>query len=198
MHAIRARLPLALATLLGTLAVFLLVPLGIERTVAPFSYTSIDEVPGRAVAIVLGASVYQGVPSPVLAARAHAAAELFLSGKVQQIFISGDDSPYHDEVTPTKKYLMQSGVPAENIVLDREGFDTFLSMYHARRLYSITSAIVVTQDFHMPRALFLARGVGIDAVGLEADEGQSPLYSYAREIPAMWKALLDLLLRDKR
>ena len=187
-------LKLSLVALLALVAVILIVPLIIRFSVVQFMYANVDDVPHRDVAIVLGASVYGNEPSPILAMRADTAAALYLKGKVKKILISGDQAPYHDEVTATENYLLQSGIPMSAILLDGKGFDTYQSMYRARAVFGIRSAIVVTQDFHMPRALFLARAEGIDAVGAIAPGAEAEPFFYVREIPATWKALFDVYI----
>ena len=182
------------AILLCAIAIFLLVPLIMQLSVQSDTYTNPDDAPSAQVAIVLGASAKKNAPSPVLAARADGAIALFERGKVEKILVTGDSAePTYDEVAPVKAYLLEAGIPPQDIFLDHSGFDTYSSMYRARHDYGVTSAIVVTQDFHMPRALFLAKHVGIRASGLITTEGESPPYDYAREIPASWKALADLL-----
>lgn len=182
--------------LLAALLALLLVPLCIEYAMMRYTYASAGEAPSADVAIVLGASVARGQPSPVLAARAQAAVELYVEGKVRKILVTGDNGALsHDEVTPVRKYLLAAGVSPQDIFLDHAGFDTYSSMYRARRVFDVSRALIVTQAFHLPRALFLARSLGIDATGVVVEDGSASLYDYVREIPATWKALLDLALR---
>jgi len=165
-----------------------------QLSVAANAYNSAEGVPETEVAIVLGASVVRGLPSPVLAARANEAIELYQKGKVKKILVTGDSGALtHDEVTPVRDYLLESGIPAEDIFLDPSGFDTYSSMYRARAVFGAKSATIVTQNFHLPRALFLARAVGIGAIGVTARGGENSLSAYLREIPASWKALLDVV-----
>ncbi len=179
--------------LLGALALVLIVPLLMQLSVANHTYNSVEMVPEAEVAIVLGASVVRGKPSPVLAARANEAIELYQKGKVKKILVTGDSGALsHDEVTPVRDYLLAAGIPAEDIFLDHAGFDTYSSMYRARAVFGAETATIVTQNFHLPRALFLARAVGIEASGVAARGGENSLDSYVREIPASWKALIDL------
>lgn len=164
-----------------------------QLSVQRFSFASADSVPPTDVAIVLGASVRSGVPSPVLAARADEAIDLYLKGKVRKILVTGDNGALtHDEVTPVRKYLLAAGVKSEDIFLDHAGFDTYSSMYRARDVFQVHSATIVTQDFHLPRALFIARQLRLEAYGVAASSGESDIYEYLREIPASWKALFDL------
>lgn len=186
----------AVVFLLSALALILIVPLLMQLSVAADLHTSAESVPETEVAIVLGASVAGGMPSPVLAARANEAVELYLKEKVKKILVTGDNGALsHDEVTPVRKYLVGAGIPAEAIFLDHAGFDTYSSMYRARAVFGAQTATIVTQNFHLPRALFLARAVGISAVGVTARGGEYSLNSYLREIPASWKAFFDVTFK---
>ena len=181
--------------MLGALALFLLVPLAMRRSVQGTIYTSTDVVPATDVGIVLGASVIDGAPSPVLAARADEAIDLFQKGKIKKILVTGDNGALsHDEVTPVRKYLIAAGIPAEDIFLDHAGFDTYSSMFRAHAIFGAQTATIVTQNYHLPRALFIAQHVGLSAVGVSALGGENSQSAYAREIPASWKALIDVLV----
>lgn len=178
---------------LGTLVI--LVPVGVRIAVMPFIFDSIETVPQTEVAVVLGASVVRGEPSPLLAKRADAALALYKSGKVKKILVTGDNAALtHDEVTPVRKYLLENGVPPEDIFLDHAGFDTYSSMYRARDVFRVRSLTITTQDFHLPRALGIARYLGVDAYGYVAEGAEGSLSDYLREIPASFKALIDLVL----
>jgi SanA protein len=179
-----------------TLAVVVVViPIIMRARYGAYQFVSAGSVPRSDVAIVLGASVARGIPSPVLAARADAAVELYQSGKVSKILVTGDNGALsHDEVTPVRKYLINAGVAPSDIFLDHAGFDTYSSMYRARRVFQATSATIVTQDFHMPRSLFVARSLGLDAYGYDADNRASLALSYFREIPASLKAVWDVVI----
>ena len=175
--------------------ILLLVPVLLIRFSLIGVMYSAQDAPKSDVAIVLGASVMGGMPSPVLAERADAAIDLYQKGKVSKILVTGDNGALsHDEVTPVRKYLLAAGIPAHDIFLDHAGFDTYSSMYRARSVFEVKSAAIVTQDFHEPRAVFVARTMGIDAIGVVAI-GDSSVFEYVREIPASWKALFDLLLK---
>jgi len=157
---------------------------------------SLDDVPGKPVAFVLGAGVFPGgEPSPVLADRVHTAVELYRDGKVEKILMSGDNSlKDYDEPTVMKNYAVKLGVPEGDIVLDYAGFRTYDSFYRAREIFSLTDIIVVTQQFHLPRALYISNKLGVNAVGVPSDR-QEYLYSdwYAvREVLASIKAFIDV------
>jgi SanA protein len=172
------------------------IPPYIDYATSNYILSSIDEAPSSTVAVVLGASVIKGEPSPILQERAEAALDLYVTGKVQKVLVSGDDSvPGFDEVTPVRKYLVEAGVAPEDIFLDHAGFDTYSSMYRAKTVFGVTDAIIVTQSFHMPRSVFIARTLGIQAYGIVAEERGDPIYNYSREWLASVKAAGDLLFK---
>jgi vancomycin permeability regulator SanA len=128
-------------------------------------------VPAAPVALVLGAQVYpDGTPSAYLAARLDLAERLLDAGKVKAILLSGDHSRWeYDEPGSMQAYLLARGVPASRIVLDYAGFDTYDSCARARRIFGVRKAIVVTQTFHLDRAVALCRHLGVDADGVGDD-----------------------------
>lgn len=165
-----------------------------------------DEVPPRPVAIVFGARVFaSGRLSPMLADRVRTAAQLYEAGKVEVLLLTGDNSEAHyNEPEAMRRYARSLGVPDEALVLDYAGFRTYDSCYRARDIFQVESAILITQDFHLPRALLLCSALGIDAVGVVADVGPtyrdptgSILYSQLREFPATALAVVDLLRRPE-
>jgi SanA protein len=162
--------------------------------VGPFIYKTVSAVPETQVALLLGASVVRGEPSPILARRADMTVALYESGHVSKILITGDSrTRSHDEVTPMREYLLAAGIPAKDIFLDHAGFDTYSSVYRSREIFRAQSLTIVTQDFHLPRALWVARRLGLNAYGVVAGADGS-LYDYVREIPASVKALFDVFL----
>jgi vancomycin permeability regulator SanA len=125
-------------------------------------------VPAEPVALVLGAEVYaDGTPSPFLAARLDLAGRLFEAGKVRAVLVSGDHGRWaYDEPGAMRRYLIARGVPGEKVVEDHAGFDTYDSCQRARRVFGVQRMIVVTQSFHVDRAVTLCRQAGLDAVGV--------------------------------
>lgn len=169
-------------------------PIYMDSATEPHIFDTVAEAPTSTVAIVLGASVVRGEPSPILQERAEVALNLYKAGKVGKILVTGDDSvPGFDEVSPVRRYLESEGVEAEDIFLDHAGFDTYSSMYRARDVFAVKDAIIVTQAFHLPRAVFIARALGLDASGVVADQRGNATYNYLREVPASVKAALDLM-----
>ena len=152
-------------------------------------------LPAASVAIVLGASIRSnGDLSPVLAERADAAYLLYSQKKVTKILVTGDNATLqYNEVYPVGKYLLAKGVPKDDIFLDYAGFDTYSSMYRAGRVFGVSSAVVVSQRFHLFRALYIARSRGISAVGFDAGKpGDHYILNSLREIPASLKAVFDV------
>ncbi|TYC01685.1 hypothetical protein FXF53_11520 [Micromonospora sp. WP24] len=157
-------------------------------------------VPDAPVALVLGTKVdANGSPSPFLAARLELARRLFEAGKVRAVLVSGDNmNAGYNEPGAMRRWLVDRGVPARKVVLDRAGFDTYDSCARAKRIFGVERATVVTQSFHLPRAVALCRRLGIDAngVGDESARGQHTRrwrVSSTREYGACVKAALDLL-----
>jgi SanA protein len=158
--------------------------------------SSIEKVPQAQVAIILGAAVStKGVPSPVLEDRIVMAINLYKQGKVSKILMSGGNPTIiNNEVDPVKKELLQNGIPEQDIFLDHAGFDTYSSMYRAKSVFNIKTAIIVTQAFHLPRALYIARSLDIDAHGLAADRGAYLYKNYLRELISRPNAFWDILI----
>ena len=187
------RVPRLLSVALVAFFVLLVPSLALRVITQVHLYTDMRYVPRADAVLIPGASVVRKAPSPVLAERADAAIALYRMGRINKILVTGDNGTQaYDEVSPVRAYLIVAGIPASDIFLDHAGFDTYSSMYRARAVFGVKSLIVVTQDFHLPRAVFLARVFGINASGLAARGGD--LSGYLREIPASWKALWDVFL----
>ncbi|MBN2493260.1 MAG: YdcF family protein [Deltaproteobacteria bacterium] len=159
------------------------------------TFARADEVPAREAAIVPGARAYEGGrPSAVLEDRLHAALALLEAGKVGSVLLSGDARAAEgDECAAMRAWLLEHGVAAEKLVVDPLGVRTRSTLERARRVYGLRSAVLCTQAFHLPRALFLARMAGIDAIGLAADRRRyaSRYRNQVREFFARQLALLD-------
>jgi len=130
-----------------------------------------QDVPPRRVAIVFGAGLWRdGTPTPVLRDRVQTAANLYFDGKVEKLLMSGDNRYVdYNEPEAMRQFALSLGVPDEAIVLDYAGRRTYDTCYRARDIFGVNSAILVTQGFHLPRALFLCNMLGVDGVGVPAD-----------------------------
>ncbi|HSK50006.1 MAG TPA: ElyC/SanA/YdcF family protein [Solirubrobacterales bacterium] len=157
----------------------------------------VAEVPPAEVAIVPGALVEaDGEMSAMLADRVGQAARLWHAGKVEKVLVSGDHGRWaYDEPTTMRKALVAAGVAPEDVFEDHAGFDTWATMVRARSIFGVRDAVLVTQGFHMPRALYLADAAGIEATGLTADLhdwGYQGRKSGAREVLSRLKAVVDV------
>jgi SanA protein len=160
---------------------------------------NVADVPHEQVAIVPGAGVNpDGSMSTMLADRVQQADALWRAGKVDRILVSGDHHAWsYDEPDTMRKALVRDGVPGRVIFEDHAGFDTWATMVRARSIFGVKSAVIVTQGFHMPRALYLAEAVGLDATGLTADlhpYGIQGAKSDVREVLSRVKAIADASL----
>lgn len=160
----------------------------------------VGTVPHRPVAVVLGAAAWHDGPSPLLARRLDLAVRLYEDGKVERVIVSGDNREVSRRETDTMtEYLVGQGVPADRIDADRYGYRTWDTCVRVRDLFGVRAATMVTQSFHLPRTVALARAAGIDAVGVgDSSLGarrRSTVIGYAREVGAAVKALRDAVMR---
>ena len=160
----------------------------------------LSQVPQASVAIVLGAGLNRdGTPGLVLRDRVRTASELYFIGTVDKLLMSGDNSTeYYDEPGAMKEFALTLGVPEEDIVLDFAGRRTYDSCYRAKAIFGVDRLIIVTQAYHLPRALYLCNAFDIHADGVPADDANYHRGSYAfwwvREIFASINAYWDVLI----
>lgn len=172
----------------------------VQAQYSPAIYSAAD-VPAERVALVLGARVYSsGRLSGMLRDRVETAVALYKAGKVQKLLMSGDNSSLeYNEPDAMMAHAIALGVPAEDIQPDYAGRRTYDSCYRAREIFQVESLVIVTQAFHLPRALFLCNQLGIPSVGVAADQAvydpRSLAWSETREVPATFFALLDVIRR---
>lgn len=185
---------LVLAALGAVLALLVVPSLYIELRQTP-DIVPLDRAPSAPVAMVFGAGLAPGgEASPLLAERLEAALALWRAGKVERLLLTGNTGAHHDEIRAMRRYLLAAGVPERALTADLEGTSTFDSCWRARSVFGVDRALLVTQRFHLPRALFLARHAGIRATGVAA--GNRPRWSafYVwRELLARPLAVLDVL-----
>jgi SanA protein len=156
------------------------------------------DVPARRVAIVFGAGLWRnGTATPVLRDRVQTAANLYFAGKIEKLLMSGDNRFVdYNEPAVMREVALSLGVPEPAIVLDYAGRRTYDTCYRAKAIFGVNEAILVTQAFHLPRAIYECSRLGIDSVGVEADlreySRSSMLYWNARELFATAAALWDV------
>ena len=160
-----------------------------------------SDVPARRVAIVFGAGLTRsGEATPVLRDRVDTGARLYFSGKAEKLLMSGDNRYVeYNEPEAMRQVALSLGVPDKDIVLDYAGRRTYDSCYRAKEIFGVKEAILVTQKFHLARALFLCNALGLDGVGVEANNlvylKRSLLFWNLRELPATVTAFADVLTR---
>lgn len=161
----------------------------------------IDQLPRMPVGLVLGAEVYaDGAPSKFLRARLDLAVELYRRGLVERLLVSGDGrSRFYDETSGMRDYLLEHGVPASALLVDPAGLDTYDSCLRARDVFGVQRLVVVSQRYHLPRALGICRALGLDAWGIGDESARSSQRTWAhgsrRELAANLKLVYDLVSR---
>ncbi|MFE3071627.1 vancomycin high temperature exclusion protein [Streptomyces sp. NPDC059247] len=179
-------------------SVLALLPVTWLHTTAAGKLRTTADVPARDVGVVFGAGLWKGRPTPYLAHRLDTAAELYRTGKVRVLLVTGDNSrTSYDEPSAMRVYLTARGVPDDRIVSDYAGFDTWDSCVRARKVFGVDRAVLVTQDFHIKRAVALCGRAGVDALGVGVPEPHDDTWYYGttRELFAAGKAALDAGLR---
>jgi SanA protein len=170
----------------------------ITQGAKPYIVQSPEDAPHAQCAIVLGARVYSdGTPSPMLADRLDTGIKLYELDKVDKLLLSGDHGQTtYDEVNAMLDYVLARGVPDEDVFIDHAGFGTYDTMYRARDVFQVETALIVTQDFHLSRAVYTARTLGLDATGVVADLRPylSATRAAMREVLARDKAILQLYI----
>ena len=174
----------------------------VRSTAAGHIYAEYD-VPKAPAALALGAQVNpDGTPSAFLAARLELAKRLFDAGIVEMIIVSGDHlAPEFDEPAAMRDYLIRAGLPTEKVIADPGGFDTYESCLRAKRTFNLTRLIVVTQSYHLVRAVATCRALGIDATGVGDDSARQHTIAWwrgtIRDQLACVKTVVDLATRSE-
>lgn len=160
-----------------------------------------SDVPARRVAIVFGAGLTRsGEATPVLKDRVETGARLYFAGKVEKLLMSGDNRfVEYNEPEAMRQVALSLGVPDVDIVLDYAGRRTYDSCYRAKEIFGVKEAILITQKFHLARALFLCNALGLDGAGVEANNRvylkRTLFFWNLRELPATLTAFADILTR---
>ncbi|MFE3030610.1 vancomycin high temperature exclusion protein [Streptomyces canus] len=156
------------------------------------------DVPRTEVAVVFGAGLWDGEPSPYLAHRLDAAAKLYRENRIEVVLVTGDNSREdYDEPDAMRAYLTRHGVPDTRIVSDYAGFDTWDSCVRARKIFGVHKAVLISQGFHIRRALALCQAAGVTSYGIGVDAKHDATWYYGgtREIFAAAKAAVDVAVR---
>ncbi len=150
--------------------------------------------------LVLGAGVRNGSPRPMLQDRLDYAIKLYKDGIAPKLLMSGDHGQKdYDEVNVMKNYAIEKGVPSEDIFMDHAGFSTYESIYRTRDIFKAKKIVIVTQEYHLYRALYISKSLGISAVGYASDPRQytGQLYRNLREVLARDKDFLYCIFKPK-
>lgn len=186
----------------GTLILILLSSLIIENATTGKTFSNINDVPKNRVGLVLGTSkkLVGGQSNPYYTYRIQAAVQLFNSGKIEFVLVSGDNATiYYNEPTTFKNDLVKGGIPKEKIFLDYAGFRTLDSMVRAKEIFGLNSVTVISQKFHNERAIYLAEKKGLLAIGYNAKDinGQQGFKVRFREYFARVKVFIDLMFNTQ-
>ena len=146
--------------------------------------------------IVLGSGMVGDKPTPILEDRLIKGIELYNLGVTDKILMSGDHgNTYHDEVNLMKNYAIETGIPSNNIFMDHAGFSTYETMYRAKEIFKVDKAVLVTQEYHMYRSIYIARKMGIEAYGVTTDNLKGDKYREAREVLARNKDFFSVIIK---
>lgn len=185
--------------------------LGVVGVILPRLITSIysmnriyqtEDAPQKRLAIVFGAGLRRdGTPTAILRDRVETAADLYFTGKVEKLLMSGDNRFLeYNEPESMRQYALSLGVPDEAIAMDYAGRRTYDTCYRAKEVFAVEDVLLVTQKFHLPRALFLCNALGLEATGVEANTRRfwsvSLLIWNVRELLATTGAFLDLFVTN--
>lgn len=150
-------------------------------------YTALSDVD---CIIILGAGILEDKPSPILEDRLLEGIKLYQNSVSDKIIMSGDHGRReYDEVNIMKNYAIEKGIPSENIFMDHAGFSTYESIYRAKDIFEAKKVVIVTQEYHLYRALYIANQLGLEAYGVGADPRQY--------VGATYRELREILARDK-
>ncbi|MBQ9834127.1 MAG: YdcF family protein [Bacilli bacterium] len=150
--------------------------------------------------VILGAGIRNGKPSPMLEDRLNEGIKLYKEGISSKIIMSGDHGRKdYDEVNIMKEYAIDQGVPAEDIFMDHAGFSTYESIYRAKVIFKVNKIVVVTQKYHLYRAIYIANQLGIETYGVNADPRAyvGATYREVREILARNKDFIKCIIKPK-
>ena len=193
---LKAVIFLAVAGLVASIVINITMVKSMEK----YIYSDINQIPSRAVIMVLGAQIRGKTLSPILRDRVEGGIEAVRNEKGVKLLLSGDHGQiYYDEVNAMRLYVLQNApeIHEEDIFMDHAGFNTWDSMYRARDVFEVTELLIVTQQFHISRAVCMARSLGINAVGYGLPEeqfGKTGLQAWkTREFFARIKALFSML-----
>ena len=150
--------------------------------------------------LILGAGIRGNNPTPMLRDRLEEGIKLYLSGIAPKIIMSGDHGKKeYDEVNIMKEYAINKGIPSEDIFMDHAGFSTYESIYRAKAIFNVENIVIVTQEYHLYRALYIAEKLEINAYGANSETNRYSgwLYRELREILARIKDFINCIIKPE-
>ena len=168
----------------------------VTSTTRKHIYNSIRRFPKNDVGIVFGAGINGDQPSKYLKDRLDAGILLWKAKRINKILLSGDNGRIeYDELTVMKNYCFRHGVDTAKIFIDYAGFDTYSTMYRAKHIFKIKRATLISQKYHLSRAIYIGQNIGIKSVGYSANKGDYKGYGYVtfREYISVFKSFIDVL-----
>ena len=150
--------------------------------------------------VVFGAAIWGDNPSPMLEDRLLQACELYKAGVAKKIIMSGDHGQKeYDEVSVMKRFAIEQGIPSEDIFMDHAGFSSYETVYRAKEIFGVKKVVLVTQEYHLYRCLYIANQFGLEAVGVNSDPRQyvGAIYRELREILARNKDFIKCIFKPK-
>ena len=168
----------------------------VKSTTKKQIYNSLKRFPKNDVGIIFGAGINRDKPSKYLKDRLDAGILLYKAKRINKILLSGDNgSEEYDELTVMKNYCFKHGVDTTKIFIDYAGFDTYSTMYRAKHIFKIKKATLISQKYHLNRAIYIGKHLGIKSVGYSANKGEYSGYEYVtfREYLSIFKSFFDVL-----
>lgn len=163
-------------------------------------YYSIKKFPKNDVGIIFGAGINGDQPSKYLKDRLDAGIMLWKAKRINKILLSGDNGrEEYDELTVMKNYCFNHGVDTTKIFIDYAGFDTYSTMYRAKHIFKIKKATLISQEYHLNRAIYIGNKLGVKSAGYSANQGEYLGYKYVtfREYGSVFKSFFDVLRNRK-
>ena len=183
------------AAIIG-LAAILSVNYYVKSSTKKYIHYSLKRFPKNDVGIIFGAGINGDQPSKYLKDRLDAGILLWKAKRINKILLSGDNGrEEYDELTVMKNYCFNHGVDTTKIFIDYAGFDTYSTMYRAKHIFKIKKATLISQEYHLNRAVYIGNKLGIKSVGYSANKGKYLGYNYVRfrEYGSIFKSFFDVL-----
>jgi len=183
------------AAIIG-LATILSVNYYVKSSTKKYIHYSLKRFPKNDVGIIFGAGINGNQPSKYLKDRLDAGILLWKAKRINKILLSGDNGrEEYDELTVMKNYCFNHGVDTTKIFIDYAGFDTYSTMYRAKHIFKIKKATLISQEYHLNRAIYIGNKLGIKSVGYSANKGEYLGYNYVRfrEYGSIFKSFFDVL-----